>query len=265
MFKKFLTAIVALVAVLSIAGCKKDDGKKVAYKEATGYGIVHKDYVGMAEMTVIDGKVARVLFDEAFLPYTWAQVKVAGETVPSDVLEYTNSKGATVYNGKYIKIGDKLFTGSVREKVLVVKNVSGEDIEVANQKVKYSADGIDDLYTWLKASEANCEWYVNELKAGKAYVAKQDGQKASYEFNNMGGFFKSSTNYWAAGSVGLGWAENLRALAIAIQGTNMSTALTKIVKEEGTWKIDNTVSKATLTDFKDYYVVAQNAFKTATK
>ena len=44
--KKILSLFVALVAVLSLAACGKKEST------AKGYGLVHKDYVGIAEITV---------------------------------------------------------------------------------------------------------------------------------------------------------------------------------------------------------------------
>jgi uncharacterized lipoprotein YehR (DUF1307 family) len=81
MLKKLFLSLVVLLSVFSLAAC---GGKE---KEAKGYGIVHKDYVGVADMKVKKGEVTAVTFEEYYLPYSWASLDIAGEEKPEDVLK----------------------------------------------------------------------------------------------------------------------------------------------------------------------------------
>lgn len=254
MLKKLFLSLVVLLAVFSFAACGSKE------KEAKGYGIVHKDYVGVATMKVKDGEVTALSFEEYYLPYSWAAIeKPAGDTLPADVLEV-----GTKYYAKYIKIGDQLLTGEVRKDDLVIDGVT-----YSNEKVRYSNEEIGDLYLWLKGNEANCKWYVEQLEADAAYIAKQDGSKATYTVtgNAKGGFAKSTTGYWPADSgKGLGWAKNMEEIADILIGTKMDATKDELVKgTDNFWYVKGAVSGATVTDFKDYYEVARRAYVTATK
>ena len=124
------------------------------WKEGVAYGFTYKDYIAVATVKVENEVVTSVVFDEYFLPSTWAKVKVLDTEVPSDVIVSGNS-----WYGKYIVIGDKNFTGDLREQPLVIDNVT-----YSNQSVKYSSNGIDDLFVWLRSSEENMLWYAQAVE-----------------------------------------------------------------------------------------------------
>ena len=245
--KKILSLFVALVAVLSLAAC----GKKET--TAKGYGLVHKDYVGIAEITVNKkGVVTALTFEEVYLPSHWAALS-ATEGVDADLfLTYTTSKGKEANVAKYVVVDGKLFTGSV----------DGTD-------VKYAANGIADLKAACKDNEETAKWYAEALLAGKAFAAKADGSKAAFQItaDKEGGFAKSVTGYWSGDNYPLGWKGNMAALSEALVGTEMGFADADLVKdaESKLWSFGGTVTKATLTDAKDYVAVAQKAYNTATK
>ena len=245
--KKILSLFVALVAVLSLAAC----GKKET--TAKGYGLVHKDYVGIAEITVDKkGVVTALTFEEVYFPTHWAGL-AATEGVEADLfLTYTTSKGKEANVAKYVVVDGKLFTGSV----------NGTD-------VKYAADGIADLKAACKDNEETAKWYAEALLAGKAFAAKADGSKAAFQItaDKEGGFAKSVTGYWTVEEPKLGWKGNMAALSEALVGTEMGFADADLVKdaESKLWSFGGTVTKATLTDAKDYVAVAQKAYNTATK
>lgn len=248
MKKKIFILLVVLLSVFFLTSCKENNNTTGS---AVGYGITHKDYVGFANMTVKNGVVDTVTIDEAYLPNTWAKI-VTGDVVPGDILVSGNS-----WLGKYIIIGDKHFTGTVRDTTLEINGV-----QYTNQAVKYSADGIDDLFTWLFNSEDNCAWYVTQLQSNNAIVAKGDWTPTTYQSAGRGGFFKSTTNYWPSTSGGLGWQANMNAIADSLKGTKMdATNITK--NENGYWTFGDVVSGATLVDFKDYYEVAKRAYAKA--
>ncbi len=245
--KKILSLFVALVAVLSLAAC----GKKET--TAKGYGLVHKDYVGIAEITVNKkGVVTALTFEEVYFPTHWAGL-AATEGVEADLfLTYTTSKGKEANVAKYVVVDGKLFTGTV----------DGTD-------VKYASSDIADLKAACTNNEETAKWYAEALLAGKAFAAKADGSKAAFQItaDKEGGFAKSVTGYWTGDNYPLGWKGNMAALSEALVGTSMGFADADLVKDAETklWSFGGTVTKATLTDAKDYVAVAQKAYNTATK
>ncbi len=250
--KKLLNVFVALVFVLSLAvltgcKCKKDEPKEVS---ATGYGIVHKSYVGIADITVKDGKVTALKFEEVYLPDHWAGLD---EAVADASVVYT-SRNKDAYAAKYVMVGDKKFTASVSED---------------KKTVTYSAEGIVDLKAWINESEANAEWYAKELLAGNAKATDASWNKLSAQItaDKEGGFTKSATGYWSGDNYPLGWKGNMAALEEALIGTSMGFKDADLVKDETSklWSFAGTVTKATLTDAKDYVAVAQRAYDKATK
>lgn len=250
LFKVFV-ALVLVLSVVSLASCKcnKDKGDEPKEVAAKGYGLVHKDYVGIADIKVKEGKVTALTFEEVYLPTHWAGV-VSTEGVSEDLyLTYTNSKNKEVVVAKYVVVDGKLFTGKV----------NGTDVE-------YSAEGIANLKAWVQESEENAKWYAEALLAGKAEATDASKVKVSFQItaDKEGGFKKSTTGYWSGDNYPLGWKGNMEALSKALVGTSMGFADADIVKD-GTWKIGDVTSTATLVDAKDYIAVAQRAYNAATK
>ena len=74
---------------------------------------------------------------------------------------------------------------------------------------------------------------------------------------------KSLSGYWAQGEAfPLGWQGNIAAMTEAFVGTKMVATKDQLVKD-GTWKFGDVTTTATLTDFADYYLLAQAAFNAA--
>jgi hypothetical protein len=247
MLKKIYIFFIFILFSFVLMACGKTE------KEGVAYGFTYKDYIAVATVKVENEVVTSVVFDEYFLPSTWAKVKVLDTEVPSDVIVSGNS-----WYGKYIVIGDKNFTGDLREQPLVIDNVT-----YSNQSVKYSSNGIDDLFVWLRSSEENMLWYAQAVEENKVFVAKADYTTSTYETaglvdsNNKLAFKKSLTNYWN------NWAPNMEEIAKAITGTKMGVADADIKQQDGKWVIGDIQSGATNVSFKEYYAVAQKAYNKA--
>ena len=186
-------------------------------------------------------------FEEVYLPENWAQVS---DSIDENLYFKATGSHGEVTLAKYLVIGDKNFTGSVD----------------SNNAPVYSADGITDLKTWINTSEENAKWYATNVLDGKAKVSDAQFKDVTFDYyGKTTGFTKSTTNYWPAGSVGLGWKKNMEELANTLISSKMNFDETKIVLDENskTWKFDQIQSKATLTDAKDYYQVAKRAYNSA--
>ncbi len=226
--------------------------KVEATATATGYGLVHGHYVGVIDVTIDQaGLVTDASVEEYFLPYNWAKVAVADtENVPADVVTVVGSRG-TSYYAMYVDIDGVLFTGTA----------AGES---GAQHIVYSATGIDDLEVWVEDA-ANAKAYVEAVEAGNYFIANQDGTESSYtrsDATSNTSMKKSESGYWSGDNYPLGWAGNMEAFVTGITGTKLSAALETIVKD-GTWSIGTIVTGATMTDFVDYYEVAQRGYANA--
>lgn len=247
MFKKIYILFIFIMFSFVFIACGNTE------KTGVAYGFTYKDYIAVATLKVENEEVTSATFDEYFLPSTWAKVKTQETNVPDDVVVSGNN-----WYGKFIVIGDKNFTGSLRAEPLVIDSVT-----YSNQSVKYSSTGIDDLFVWLRASEANMKWYAEAIEANKAFVAKSDFTKSTYETaglvdsSNKLAFKKSLTNYWN------GWASNMEEIAKAIKGTKMGVAASNITQKDGKWVIGDVQSGATNVSLKEYYAVAQKAYDKA--
>ena len=259
--KKIVTLIFMMAVSVALVACSGETttGPTTANPEhtAVAYGIVNRDYVGVADITVLDTVVQDVSFEEYFLPSIWAKVAITSETAPADVVVITGS--TTSWYAKYIVIGDKEFTGELRTEPLVVGQVT-----YSRQTVKYVAANIEDLFVWLLNSEANCEWYVQQLRDDLAFVATDTfaANTTLDVWNQDNGFTKLSTQYWSGVNYPLGWVGNMNAIIAAIEGTALNpdailtqNAITKF------WSIGDAVSGATLIDFRDYYSIIAAAYQ----
>jgi hypothetical protein len=252
--KKLIALLFVAFLALGLVACAKDE-PSYEYGYGVGYGLVHGHYVGVAKVVLDkDDKVVNVQFDEYYLPYNAGQVvytPVEGVAQPADILTVVGSRG-TSYFAKYFSVNGVLFTGTV----------TGES---GAQSIVYGASGITNIETWVE-TEANAKAYVEAVEAGLVFIANANGTKSTYEFGNASvkrGWTKSATAYWAnAATYPLGWGGNMAAIAEAMVGTKLDAAEADLVKD-GTWKIGTIVTGATLSDFVDYYQLAQRAYANA--
>ena len=187
--------------------------------EKEAYKIVFNDFVGFVKLRVNNGVITYIRLDEAFMPDVWAK-ETKKDSLTDVVMKDEENKLLEGDFGfaKYIKIGDKLFTGVAYTDEEIEKNPSKK------QKVKYSSGKIGDLYTYL-TKEENAKWYVECLQKGEAYVCDKDGKKLeTASLNSYGSFFKSSSLYWTTGDSG--WSKNMQYLCNAVIGTNVSKEIT---------------------------------------
>jgi hypothetical protein len=245
MKKICLWFFIMTISLLIVTGCKTGG----ATKNGTGYGITHENYVGLAKMTVSSDKVDSVTFDEVYLPSDWAKITTS-TTIPEDIVAVGNA-----WFGKFLVIGDKHFTGTARTDMTNIPS---------KQTVIYAAEGITDLYVWLRSSEANCKWYADTVIAGNAFVAKADWTKSSLPSAGPSGWTKSTSNYWPKTDTSMGWSGNIAKVSAALKGTRMDAENNLTLVAGQGWTVNGTQSGATLEDFPDYYTVARRAYVNAT-
>lgn len=243
-----LLFFVALALVLVACGGKKE-------VTAKGYGLVHGHYVGEVEVTLAkDGKVKAAKIEEYFLPYNLAKVAEADKAHADGVVEGI-SKNKPVYYAKYVMVGTTLFTAEAVEGSVPV----------------YKAEGINSIEEWVK-TEANAKKYVEELLAGKVFIAKADKTKSALVTSDESAkknVAKSKSGYWTTGDSKLKWKGNVEEMVSVFIASNLEGAAAQYeVKEKDAqgndktvkkWSIGEAKSGATVTDFKDYFEVAKRA------
>lgn len=256
--KKLIALLFVAFLALGLVACAEDE-PSYEYGYGVGYGLVHGHYVGVVKVVLDkDDVVVNVQFEEYYLPYNAGQVAytpVEGVAQPADILTVVGSRG-TSYFAKYMSVNGVLFTGAVQG-------------ESGAQVIEYTAPGVGNIEEWVTV-EANAKAYVEAVEAGLVFIANANGTKSSYEHGNANvklGWTKSATGYWTydtrnARLYPLGWGGNMAALAEALVGTKIDAVETDLVKD-GTWKIGTIVTGATMSDFVDYYKLAQRGYANA--
>ena len=249
---KKLSVLVGVLAVSFIASCGTPT---VETKTGIGYGLVHGHYVGVAELTTVDGVVTEASFEEYFLPYSWAKVTAAEGSDDTVAVKSTSRTGAqvtTIY-AQRVKVGDRIFT----------IEVTGAEWA---QTFKYTSTGIADIHAWV-ADEANAKWYVEQIKANAyGFVNASGAAITSFVLADSSAkvaMNKSDSGYWTVASPGLGWSGNMDAIVDLLVGSTMDfdpADFTKGTDAPLVWRNGDITTGATLTDFKDYLSLALRAF-----
>jgi len=268
--KKLIAIFFVALLAFGLAACTEEQEPSYSYGYGVSYGLVHGHYVGVAKVVVDkDDKVVNVQFEEYYLPYNSAQVTLTDDqkaALPADVVKVvtvrTSGTTRTItesYYSKYVSVNGTVFTVAVTGEVPTAENTAG------SQTFIYSASGVANLEVWVE-TEANAKAYVEAVEAGLVFNCNASGVKSAYPKANASakiGNTKSATGYWTApATYPLGWGGNMEAIAKALVGTTMSATEADLVKD-GTWKIGDLTTSATLSDFADYYLLAQVAYNHA--
>ena len=246
-----LSVLASVLAVTFLASC----GPTEETKTGIGYGLVHVHYVGVAELTTVDGVVTEASFEEYFLPYSWAKVTATEGTADTVAVKTTSRTGAqvtTIY-AQRVKVGDKIFTIEVT------------GVEWA-QTFKYASTGIADIDAWV-ANEDNAKWYVDQIEADAyGFVNASGAAIMSFVLADSAAknaMTKSESDYWTVTSSGLGWTGNMDAIVDLLVGSTMDfdpADFTRATVAPLVWGNGDITTGATLSDFKDYLSLALRAF-----
>jgi hypothetical protein len=246
-----VSVLAGVLAVTFLASCGPTGETKIGI----GYGLVHSHYVGVAELTTVDGEVTEASFEEYFLPYSWAKVTSAEGTADTVAVKSTSRTGAPVTSiyAQRVKVGDKIFT----------IEVAGD---VGAQTFKYTSTGIADIDAWV-AIEANAQWYVEQIEANAYGFVNASGEPITSfvlaDASAKVAMTKSASGYWTVASPGLGWSGNMDAIVDLLVGSTMDfdpADFTRATVAPLVWGNGTITTGATLTDFKDYLSLALRAY-----
>ncbi len=285
--KKLFTMFFVALLAFTLIGCGNDceecevcetcETCDVCEDQAFGYGVgyqvVHGHYVGVAKVVVDeDDAVVSVDFDEYYLPYSWAKVTPEDpenlpDTIVKQVVIYRDGNLLDQYYAKYLSVDGVLYTGTVTGDA-PYEEVEGEDAVVVgtSQVLTYSATGVADFDVWVE-TPANAQSYVEAIEAGLVFIADETGAALDLvqaDASAMHGWSKTVTPYWQLPGRGLGWGGNMKAIADALVGTTFDTAAEEIAQNlDNFWEIGDITTGATLSDFVDYYELAEAAYNAA--
>lgn len=274
MKKAVITVMSVLLAVSAFifAGCEAN--KPLPEKTAVVYGLVHNYYLGVATITVDkDSKVKDVKIDEYFMPNYWAKAT-------------TGYAGATVVG--YV-VDEYVFVFNAVSPVLSAKTAGS--VKIPSGEVAVSA-AMNELHF---SKGAYAEYYINAVKANKCWVLVE-GTASSNDYSFGDKYYKKGNTatqmvagasgtmnksdpentYWPKANnltdpsknTDLGFDENLVAMieyvkSEAFMKLNVVTAkrLTDTTSaNQDLWKIGDVTTGATLTDFKDYIKLCEDAY-----
>lgn len=236
MNKKFFNLCLVLLAVLCLlTGCKKKDMTEYT---ADAYGVVYNSYVCKATVTIQDGKVKRIMIDEALLPQDFATTDYENEH------DYVINHNEKKYL-KNIKIGDIVFNFSNK-----------------NDRVTYGNETIPSLDLYVGDSE-KAKWYYESLNNNKLTIVDDSNNLITDLKFATTKLFKSVANYWPKDENTLGWKENIQELIKGMEETNLSVEPKK--DANGKVVFDKVTTKATLTGYMEYYKLAKVAYDNALK
>jgi len=268
MKKNFLFVAALVLAAGSLASCGDASSAEtttsanatsstVATVEGTAsaYGIVNTVCVSQTTIVVENSKTTSVSIDETFTPSDWASIsstEVEGQTV--DVIAYSYDNWGQTYNvemAKYIKVGDKVFTGTKLS-----------EMDANSQWVVYSNDEISNLFTYITE---NLEWYFNQVKEGNiSIVADAEGTAFDTPYT-LGSITEATTNFKAdaENTYWSGWKENIAKIEAALTGLNLSTKPV-VTQDDGTgeFSFGGVATGSTMNETESYVDQAVAAWAT---
>lgn len=255
MKKNFLFVAALVLAAGSLASCGDTSSVDTVEGTASAYGLV--DGVCVSETTIVveDSLTTSVSIDETYTPGDWASIdsqEVDGQDV--DVIAFSYDKYGTTYNvemAKYIKVGDKVFTGTKLD-----------EADANSQWVVYSNDEITNLFTYITE---NPEWYFTQMKEGNASIVKDAEGTAFDTPYTLGTVTNYTTNFKAdeANTYWAGWKENIAKIETALTGLDLSTKPEVTYDEEANeFSFGGVATGSTLTSTETYVDQAVAAWAT---
>ncbi len=222
---------------------------------ASAYGLVDGVCVSKTTIVVANSLTTSVTIDETFTPGDWASInseEVTGQDV--DVITYSYNAWGTDYNvemAKFIKIGDKVFTGTLLT-----------EADANNQWIVYSNDEIANLFTYISE---NAGWYYTQVENDAISIVSDAEGTAFATPYTLGSITAHTTNFKADedNSYWAGWKTNIASIQTALTGLNLSEKPAVVQDEEtGIFSFGGVATGSSLTSTETYVDQAVAAWAT---
>jgi len=263
--RKLLVLPFLLVIAVFFAGCTAKNTATIygADKEEIVFGEAHNGSLGyMMGKTDSKGNLTLLVIDELFMPSDWAKI-IESEAVSQNM---ETIKVGDAFYAKFIYIAGELYTGES----------DGESISYYSNGIVFSAV-YSDFIMAKNYYDAAVEFMQNKDSQMMAFGGGTDGKtKVSIALNEaetecgvrMGegkvgaglSFFKRESGYWSDRN-GLGLAQNYDAIEEYLRTYGLNVDASLIPEENsGTWSVGDISTGATLTDFRNYILIAKQLY-----
>ncbi|SIQ20808.1 hypothetical protein SAMN05920897_10573 [Alkalispirochaeta americana] len=245
-FTLFVAAVVLLVA----CGAPPPPAGFAPGQRSEAYAYVHGGYVGMAVVTTDDKGALSAHIDEAFLPHTLAIVDIdSDQWTRENTLSY-QVRGNEIFVARHVSYQGKPYRGvSVGTALAYV---------AADDQGNPAGNVLLDLEI-LRNQETMARWFHGIQEGAFAIHQSFDGDPLPVTSTAYGGVTKRDSSYWSNGS-GLGWEANMNAIQDAVERIGPGFQLDEITRgNDDRWRLADVVTRATASDFKDYFGLVQAA------
>lgn len=255
-------SVLLAVSAFIFAGCESNN--PLPEKTASVYGLVHNYYLGVATITVDkDSKVKDVKIDEYFMPHSWTSgAGVVGYVVDEYVIVFNttqNTLNAKNAGSSIVPAGHLSFNASMNE----LHFSKGPYAEYYVEAIKNNK-----CFTLIEGTSASNDYKITA--GGADYYYKKDKTAAAASGYTTMNKSDPANTYWA-GTISesqLGFKKNLEEMIKYVKSDaflklNVVTAtrLTDTTSaNQDLWKIGDVTTGATLTDFKDYIKLCEDAY-----
>lgn len=212
------------------------------------YAYVHGGYVGEAIVTTdAEGNLSAQL-DEAFLPHTLAIVDIDDAQWNEDNTVFYRGRSGPIYVAKHISYAGTNYVGTT---------VGGSVTYVAADD-NGEPNGTLDLELIILRNQNTMASYFDNLRAGEFAVHTGFGEPAMpVTTTAYGSVFKRGSTYW---SQGLGWQGNMNFIETAAAQYGVGFTLEQMTRgDDDRWRLADVVTRATASDFIDYFGLIQAA------
>lgn len=237
----------ALVALIGCGGAGAPSGYAPG-QEVEAYAYVHGGYVGQAIVTTDSEGSLSVSVDEAFLPHTVAIVDLDAPEWNEDNTASYVVRGNTVNVARYVAYNGTAYTGVTVGSALAYVESDDEGNPIGNTILEKAI---------LRNQDTMATWFDSVQEGGFEIFTEFGGSGMPVTSTSYGGVTKRDSNYWDSG---LGWAGNIDEIENAAENLGVGFTLGEMVRgDDDRWRLADTVTRATASDFKDYFGLIQAA------
>lgn len=220
-------------------------------QRSEAYAYVHGGYVGMALVTTGDDGRLSTHVDEAFLPHTLAIVDIDSSEWTRENTESYQVRGNEIFVARHVSYQGKPYTAVSVGTALAYVAADDQGNPVGNALLDLEI---------LRNQETMAQWFHGIQEGAFAVHQSFGGDPLPVTSTVYGGVTKRDSTYWSSGGSGLGWEANMNAIQDAAERIGSGFQLDEITRgNDDRWRLADVVTRATASDFKDYFGLIQAA------